>query len=402
MDVIKKTGNLSILGYYGSANTGDEAILDCLLQNLSSDFPEFRIAVFSSDVPYTEKHHNVLAVQSSLPNRFYDLMLRSAGRNRRNFYRTLSTFVKADVLLVGGGGLFHDTPRENRHFLNVLHKITWAKRLGIRVAVLSVTVGPLHFDESKRRLREALNGVDLITVREEQSKALLTETGLPHSEIFVTGDVVHLLQSANEKRVREIIKDERLETASFPVIGVSLCAYQSNLPGRIQSIAAFCDHASACYGAQIWFIPMQTSAHNDDRNEARAVLKLAKNPDAIKCIEGQYAPREILGLIGKTQAMLSERLHGSIMAINANVPCFGIGYSPKVTWLYEKIGRPEHHLPLKELSKDRLIAEFSKFWQTREQTKRELKTTSMRLKSAARENFYHLKERLATAYVPNS
>jgi polysaccharide pyruvyl transferase CsaB len=402
LDAIKKTKNLAILGYYGSANTGDEAILDCLLQNLSIDFPEFRITVFSSDVPYTEKHHNISAVQSSLPNGFYDLMLRSIGRNRKNFYGTLSTFVKADVLLVGGGGLFHDTPQGNRHFLNVLHKIVWAKRLGIRVAVLSVTVGPLHFEESKHRLREAMNGVDLITVREQQSKDLLSEIGLSHPKTFVTGDVVHLLQPANEGRIREIVRDEGLDAASFPIIGVSLCAYQRNYPGRIQSIAAFCDYASSRYGAHIWFIPMQTSALDDDRNEARAVLRLAKNPGAIKCIEGRYAPRETLGLIGKTQAMLAERLHGSIMAINANVPCFGIGYSPKVTWLFDKIGQPGHHMPLKELSADRLIAGFSGFWQRREQTKRELETISMRLKSEARENFYHLKERLATEYVPNT
>lgn len=402
MDDIKKTGNLAILGYYGLANTGDEAILDCLLQNLSTDFPEFRVTVFSSDVPYTEKHHNISAVQSSLPNRFYDLMLRSIGRNRKNFYRTLSTFVNADVLLVGGGGLFHDTPQGNRHFLNVLHKIVWAKRLGIRVAVLSVTIGPLHFEESKRRLREVLSGVDLITVREDQSKAMLSEIGLSHPQTFVTGDVVHLLQPAAEERLREIIEDERLDTTSSPVIGVSLCTYQRNYPGRIQSIAAFCDHVISRYGAHVWFIPMQTSLLHDDRTEARAVLRYVRNPGAIKCIEGQYAPREILGLIGKTQAMLAERLHGSIMAINANVPCFGIGYSPKVTWLFDKIGQPEHHMPLKELSADRLIAEFSRFWQRREQTKRDLETTGIRLRSAARDNFHHLKKRLATEYVPNT
>jgi polysaccharide pyruvyl transferase WcaK-like protein len=84
------------------------------------------------------------------------------------------------------------------------------------------------------------------------------------------------------------------------------------------------------------------------------------------------------------------------------VPCFGIGYSPKVTWLFDKIGQPGHHMPLKELSADRLIAGFSGFWKKREQTKRELETISMRLKSEARENFYHLKERLATEYVPNT
>lgn len=402
MEPKNKIRKLAILGYYGSANTGDEAILDCLLQNLSVDFPEFEVTVFSSDVPYTEKHHNISAVQSSLPNRFYDLMLRSVGRNRRNFYRTLSTFVKADVLLVGGGGLFHDTPQGNNHFLNMLHKISWAKRLGIQVVILGVTVGPLHFEESKKRLRETFRHVDLITVREEQSRALLSEIGLSHPDVFVTGDVVYLLRPAGDERIREILRYEKLWPPSFPVIGITLCAYPSKYPGRIQSIAAFCDYASSRLGAQIWFIPMQTSALNDDRNEAKAVLSMVKNPGSIKCIDGHYSPREILGLIGQTQAVLAERLHGSIMAINANVPCFGIGYSPKVTWLFDTIGYPEHHLPLKELTANRLIAEFSQFWGRREQVKQELQTISVRLKAGARENFYHLKERLVTEYVQSA
>src|SRR5690606_2048225 len=141
------------------------------------------------------------SVQSSLPNRFRDLVLRSLGRNRKNFYKALSTFIKADILLVGGGGLFHDTPHSNKHFLNMLRTISWAKKLGARVAVLSVTVGPLHLEASRKYLRTVFDQVDLITVREEQSKALRSEIGLSHPKLFVTGDMVYLLKPSSEERI---------------------------------------------------------------------------------------------------------------------------------------------------------------------------------------------------------
>lgn len=394
--------NIVIQGYYGLANTGDEAILDCLLQSLGDDYPETNITVFSSDIKHTQRHHSINVVQSSLPNNLYDLILRSFGRNRRNFFKALSAFVKADVLLVGGGGLFHDAPHSNKYFLNRLYKILWAKRMGIRVAVLSVTIGPLHFEESKKRLREVFNRVDLITVREEQSKGILLDIGLSQPKIWVTGDVVFLLKPAGEQRVQEIIRDEKLALGDSPIIAICLCAYKSEHPGRIQAISAFCDYASSILGARIWFIPMQTSPQNDDRAEAKAVLGLVKNPNCIECIEGQYSPRDILGLIGKTQAVLAERLHGSIMAINANVPCFGIGYSPKVTWLFDKIGYSQYHMLLKDLTSSRLNTEFFELWKRRKQVRRELKAISMQLKFYAHENFRHFKECFAAEYVKNS
>lgn len=394
--------NLAILGYYGSANTGDEAILHCLLHVISKNFPNLNISVFSSDAIHTQKHHKVNAVQSSLPNRLFDMALRSLGRNRKNFYNTLSAFINADVLLVGGGGLFHDSPESNRHCLNMLQKISWAKRLGARVAVLGVTVGPLHLEQTKRRIREVFGQVDLITVREQQSKDLLSDIGLFHPKLFVTSDVVYLLESAGRQRILEIAENEGLNLNCSPKIAVCLCAYEKIRQERLRSIAFFCDYAISQLGAQIWFIPMQTSAEHDDRDEAKTVLSLMQNRDSARCINGEYSPREILGLIGETHAVLAERLHGSIMAINANVPCFGIGYSPKVTWLFDKIGYPQHHISSNDLSPNRLVAGFSRLWNKRERVRQDLKVISQGLKSAAMDNFHHFKRDLVTDYVKSA
>jgi polysaccharide pyruvyl transferase WcaK-like protein len=240
--------------------------------------------------------------------------------------------------------------------------------------------------------------VDLITVREEQSRNLLSEIGLFHPKLFVTDDVVYLLKPADRQRILEIAKIEELDYGFSPKIAVCLCSYEKTQPNRLRSIASFCDYAVSRFGAQIWFIPMQTSVEHDDREEAKAVLSLMQNRDSARCINGEYSPREILGLIGETHAVLAERLHGSIMAINANIPCFGIGYSPKVTWLFDKIGYPQHHILSKDLSPNRLVTDFSLFWEKRERVRHDLKAIGMRLKSAAMDNFHHFKRDLVTDY----
>jgi polysaccharide pyruvyl transferase WcaK-like protein len=79
-----------IAGYYGFGNTGDEAILAAMLEDLRALMPELEVCVVSGDPLETRASHGVSAVT------FTDLAgIRDAAE-------------RADLLILGGGGLFQD------------------------------------------------------------------------------------------------------------------------------------------------------------------------------------------------------------------------------------------------------------------------------------------------------
>jgi polysaccharide pyruvyl transferase CsaB len=387
--------HLSILGYYGYANTGDEAILDCLVSQLKEMDIGFRITVYSGNPEHTSSTYGVEAEPNILPTSLSAWAVRSLGRNRRSFFKAIKTFRQCDIVLVGGGGLFFDSPDTNRFLLEMLHKIRWARRLNKRVVLLGVGFGPIHFEQSRERLRQVLNSVDLIAVRDHDSRELVRQLGIDQPDIHTTGDFVFLLDMADPYRVSEIIKNENLTLSDQPVIGISVCGYHTVMPGFKESIAGFCRYVTRELRARVWFIPMQTGGGIDDRDGARDIVGELENTDGIEIIEGTYTPQESLGLIAQTDAMLTERLHGVILAMMARTPLFGISYMPKVSRLFDEIDHNNWQIKLDEISAESIIKGFARVWDDRVAIEGELDQITADMRKRAMANFMLLRQALA-------
>ena len=113
----------AIWGYYGYANTGDEAILSSMLGQLRRKQWDQNIIVFSGNPKHTHQSHSVKAVSSILTTRFTDHLIRLLGRGRVNYKICLKAFKGAELIIVGGGGLFFDHPDYNIYLLNLLNLI---------------------------------------------------------------------------------------------------------------------------------------------------------------------------------------------------------------------------------------------------------------------------------------
>ena len=68
-----------------------------------------------------------------------------------------SEFKKSDLFVLGGEGILFDGLLDS-----FLRDVNWAKELGIPVMIYAVSVGPVNAAESKQRLVETLNVVDLL------------------------------------------------------------------------------------------------------------------------------------------------------------------------------------------------------------------------------------------------
>ena len=81
-------GKISLIGYYGHANVGDEAILTCIVSQLRRLELDNRLVVFTSSPETTAKALKVNTVAAALPREWYLYILGFLGRNRRRFLRT--------------------------------------------------------------------------------------------------------------------------------------------------------------------------------------------------------------------------------------------------------------------------------------------------------------------------
>src|SRR6266566_4108863 len=176
--------HIGITGSYGGLNLGDEAILHSIIAQLRRDLTA-EITVFSRDPEDTKRRHGV---ERAVPVR------------KMSRAEVAPEIERLDVLIVGGGGILFDA--EARIYLS---EALIAKEKGVPVMLYAVGVGPLTHATVQVAVRECLEQVDVITVRERSAQQALEEAGL-HREIIVTADPALLLKP--EPLPRGILKQE--------------------------------------------------------------------------------------------------------------------------------------------------------------------------------------------------
>jgi polysaccharide pyruvyl transferase WcaK-like protein len=378
---------ISLLGYFGQTNTGDEAILHCLIEQLKQMHLKQEVVVFSGNPISTSETYGVASVYNILPTSLPRFIVGALGRNRRNFFRALMTFCGSDTLIVGGGGLFFDSLQTNKYLLELLKKIDWAKKMGKKVVLLGVGIGPIHHTKSKLVLSNVLNKVDLITVRDRDSLELLSQLGIVAPRIHLTADFAFLMQPKAIEDIEEILREEKLEIADMPRIGICLCGRHVKVPNLKKSIIGFCKYATGEIGAQVWFIPMQTGGGDDDRIGLNLIMNEFEENNRVFFLKGDYNPEEILGIMSYTNAIIGERFHASIFSLINNIPFLGIAYMPKVESLFKEMGHREWYIKLDEIDEATLIMHFSQIWRNSKPVKEELAKFRSFFQKRALKNF---------------
>src|SRR5437868_15120119 len=158
---------IGITGSYGGLNLGDEAILQSILEQLRQEVPDCEITVFSRDAEDTKRRHNV---ERAVP-------VRKLSRAE-----VVPEIERLDLLIFGGGGILYDA--DARIYLR---EVQVAKEHGVPVMLFAVGAGPLVEPTVQAAVKEALDDVAAITVRERSAQQTLETAGV-HREVVVTAD----------------------------------------------------------------------------------------------------------------------------------------------------------------------------------------------------------------------
>lgn len=295
---------VTISGYYGFGNAGDEAVLAGLVQSLRARRgpDELEIVALSGSPEETRTQHGIEAA------------------HRYQASALLGSISKTDLLLSGGGSLLQDVTSAHGIFY-YLGVVRLAQMLGKKTMFVAQGIGPLKLARSRRLVRSVANRLDALTVRDETSASLLREIGVKKPAIEVTADPALLLTPAGDQP----LKPEGFGVALRPWPGHEALAFY---------VADACRFVLAANRALLF--PMQPKSDGETGEHFAAQWHQVNR--VVLCSTQNGLPA-LLHNIGGCQMMVGMRLHALILATACGVPSVALSYDPKVSAFMEQSGQ---------------------------------------------------------------
>lgn len=334
----KTDSRVLITGSYGQGNTGDEAILTAIVDQLRTRMPDVRLVVVAGDTDAIRRQFGVETVWWA------------------DWAAIAQTVQQSDMVIQGGGGIFFDYSGFHPSDLFANGEPDLAHYGGFSLLanlyrkpfmVYGAGVGPLNTDDGREMVKVAHLLADKITVRDAESKSLLEEIGIDSNRVKVTADPAFSLRPADKGRAREILIEHGID-CSRPVIAVTARPwdYAVAQPEWERSVAEAVSGFAQSRQAQILLIPFHKGY--DDGPLLRIRERLANNKTFV--LRDQCTPQEIAGVIGACDLLIGMRLHSILFAILTATPAIALAYDPKVRSLIRRIGHEEICVELNELS----------------------------------------------------
>ncbi|MDD5704117.1 MAG: polysaccharide pyruvyl transferase family protein, partial [Dehalococcoidales bacterium] len=329
---------VGISGSYGGLNLGDEAILQGIITELRSSLP-VDIIVFTRDAEDTRRRHKI---EKSIP-------VRELTRTE-----VTSEIEQLDLFILGGGGLLYDADAKT-----YLRELDIARRSGVPAMTYAISAGPLHNPSVQRAVRESLQYIEAVTVRERRAQKILEDIGL-HREIIVTADPALLSQpepvDEDILRIEHMTNKKHLVCMSVREPGPAAPDINENIYHILLANAA--DFIIERFEADVVFIPMERQTF--DMQHSYAVISRMLRPQHAWVLKGEYRPEQVLSLIGHFDFAVGMRLHFLIFAALQGVPFIALPYAEKVGGFLDDM-----HIqmpPLNLVNSGRLHAYIDRFW----------------------------------------
>ncbi len=336
----KKTCKLLISGYYGFNNIGDESILRAVVDNLTAHLQGIEITVLSQDPASTKEKYGVQAV------------------NRKSMVEIIKALKKCDILISGGGSLLQDVTSKRSIFYYLF--IMWAAKLfGKKVLIYSQGIGPINSAFNRKITYRTLNKTDGIVVRDDASKELLVEIGIPNDKIVVTADPVLRIKPVSLEAGKKILEKEGF-VKNPEKITVGFAIRERKVDSKfVDQMCISMNRLIEEYQVEIVLIPFH---YSEDMGVVDEIEKRLEN--RVSVIRHKYLTDEMLSIIGNMDFLVGVRLHALIHAAIMEIPMIAISYDPKINSFMHSIGL-RAMCSIYDFDNEYFIEEFEKTWGNR-------------------------------------
>ncbi len=331
--------HIIVCGNYGASNLGDDAILAGLIKLVASSWPHNEIAVMSRTPRKTAADFGVkgLVFFPAGFRSFFKFWFLPAG------WITLKSVRRADLVVLGGGGLFSDEKKRAVWIWFIQFLYFWILRKP--VVCLAQSVGPLNSSWAQKLTRFVFSRSKLVTVRDRQSKTLLEKLGIKNIRVLADpAFAIGYNSDSSVSRQKQIVLTLRdWVRGDQPKINLEL--------------ARLIDDIWIKFHLRTIFIPFQNEIE-DDKNRYKELASLLTNPEAMQLKIVQDFSQAI-EVIGRSEMIIGMRLHSIIFSVLAGTPFVALSYSKKVRDFVETIGFDEYCLNYMDLNSENIERLFA-------------------------------------------
>lgn len=309
----EKNYDVVMSGYYGFNNSGDDALLTAIINNLREYKEDVRILTLSKNPKQTQKLFKVDAI------------------NRFNPFKIIPSLKKSKLFLNGGGTLIHDATSSHSLYY-YLYLMNLAKKLGLKLVVYANGIGPFK-PKNEKIAAFVTKKADLITLRDELSQTELRRIGVDNENVFVTADPAITLSSCPDFETLKLMKEHGIEKDE-KYMAVSVRGWNKCDKLFEAKLAGICDYVYEKYNIKTIFITMRPS---EDLIISQNILSKMAHKGYI--IETEQSAEKLMGIISKCHLVIGMRLHSLIYATTMCVPLIGVIYDPKIKGFLDYINQ---------------------------------------------------------------
>ncbi|HBR34595.1 MAG TPA: hypothetical protein DD734_08170 [Firmicutes bacterium] len=276
-----------LFGYYGFGNLGDELLSAYYISLIRDHFPGVKLFVLKSTAQQRE-------------SRDYTVL------NRWNLWKLQRLMAPGDLLLGGGGSIFQDRSSK-RSLLYYLTLLQIPRSRGAEIILAGQGIGPLS-SWGRRVAGPVLNQTLAIGCRDQASCNALQEMGVVNPRFYVGVDPLW-----------DFPMDSRVSAgkrSAKPTIGYIW------RPGESRAKQSFLMTLASRYGP----IKLLVFSPADRQSGEEVAAKIGSPPP--QYIKDLTAFGELT--MGLTM-VISERLHGLVLAARYGLPGIGLSADPKVS-----------------------------------------------------------------------
>lgn len=327
---------VSLFGYVGKGNFGDEYLLSTVAERVSARVDGAVSVAVSEDPWHTLVHHGIYAISLGDKSALDGLLARCS------------------TALAIGGLLFDQGVRWTMGKAELLSSVLHSDLPGIAayaslaslnhvpVVYYGIGGGPLELEHSRRLVELMGNLGGTFLCRDAETARLVRAAGVPSRQVLQRADVALTGGACPCDDVDAWLREEGIpDTEEFFV--VSLRDYEG-LPGDFPArVARACDGVlDPQDGMHVVFCLL------DEADRAISERVISKMNQAARAHVFSYGERvdAMVDLLARACAGLSMRYHCSLLLFKSGTPCVGLGYLPKVCSLYEEAGMGAYLLPV--------------------------------------------------------
>ncbi|MFC3747541.1 polysaccharide pyruvyl transferase CsaB [Paenibacillus sp. GCM10012306] len=330
-----------ISGYYGFQNSGDEAVLQSILNALQKQSAAAGVSiepvVLSIDPEWTTANYGVKSV------------------HRMKLKEVRKAIAESSGLISGGGSLLQDVTGSKTipYYLGIIKLAQW---MGKPTFIYAQGIGPVNRKLFHPLIKSVFRKCAYISVRDEQSRQLLHSMGLGGKTVEVVPDPVMglslpngqdgkadavttaKLNFANAKTNSVYTEDADVgNDVSLPVVGISVRYWEANR-AELKAIADGLLKVAEKTPLHFKFLPFHHPSDNEASRYVMDQLKEAVSKESkISICEDALHPLQMLREVEECDVLLGMRLHSLIYAAGRRVPLIGISYDPKIDHFLNRI-----------------------------------------------------------------